>query len=46
MALSKVRGEMVDLNTTGNTKGLKMPSGTAFPNGENAVEGMIKKKKN
>tara|TARA_R100000773_G_scaffold29543_1_gene25322 strand:+ start:9890 stop:11059 length:1170 start_codon:yes stop_codon:yes gene_type:complete len=42
MALNKVRGEMVDLNSTGNTKGLKMPSGTAFPSGENAVQGMIR----
>ena len=42
MALNKVRGEMVDLNSTGNTKALKMPSGTAFPGAETAVQGMIR----
>jgi len=42
MALNKVRGEMVDLNSTGNTKALKMPSGTAFPGAETAAQGMIR----
>ena len=42
MALNKVRGEMVDLNSTGNTKALKMPSGTTFPATETPDQGMIR----
>jgi len=42
MAITKVRGSGVDFDATNTTKGLKMPSGTAFPGSETAVQGMIR----
>lgn len=42
MAITKVRGSGVDFDATNTTKGLKMPSGTAFPGAETAVQGMMR----